>query len=260
MLRLKAKFSASFATGNTRLDLRRALSDTAFEKLYLGDGLGDSTYKGIEGLWVMVSGNESLANKKGGVQELQCRWGSRGTGFACWLYDTDKPEGSLDRYDLEGDGEPNDPAYRTVMVCPNGAKTCKEKEKVPKLLCPNGAETCPDEDKIKVRYKFRSPLAARFMSFTDSGLRFAVFPESFTGGSVTRIKHVPVGSLVRDLVDKKPPVDTWSDDAYAGQRLYVRVCPPLGNGPPDANVCVWADSTATGFKQRISGRFPPGVS
>lgn len=66
---------------------------TAFERLYLGGGLGESTYKGIEGLWVTVGGNESLTNKKGGVQELQCRWGSRGTGSPAGCTTLTNPRG-----------------------------------------------------------------------------------------------------------------------------------------------------------------------
>ena len=192
-----------------------------FKKIYLGGELGDLTYGGLEGLWVTTAtdddhefpDNETYTNTKGGVQPLLCRWGDSANRFGCWLYDTDRPEGNLDRWDPEGDGEfnkhVNDPAYRTVMVCPNDADTCLEKEKVPKLVCPNGARTCAEEDKIEARYKFRSPLAAPFVSFTHSSKRFAVFPESFTGGPVTWFKHVPIGKEVR-----KYWKGTWHQEGY----------------------------------------------
>ena len=170
----------------------------AFRRLYLGGGLGDSAYKGIEGLWVTTEtkvkryeNNETHVNPKGGVQPLKCRWGDAAVEFGCWLYDTDMPEGSLDVWDREGDGEPGDPAYRTRLVCQNRAKECPEKEKV------------------KERYKFRSPLAAPFVSFTHSSRRFAVFPESFNGGTVTWFKHVPTNKQVR-----KYTADSWHREVY----------------------------------------------
>ena len=226
----------------TGLIVGRHVCFTAFEDLYLGGTLGDSTYKGIEGLWVTTSGNERLTNKKGGVQELQCRWGSTGTGFGCWLYDTDEPEGSLDDHDLEGDGEPNDPAYTTVMECPDNAKTCREEDKIPK------------------RKKFRSPLAAPFVSFTHSSKRFAVFPESFTGGTVTLFKHVPTGEKVRAY-----SAASWHDDVYdiggdgnsndSGDVLKVQDTTSLIRIGLDS-VHPWVDVAASDFKAAIRRRYP----
>jgi len=84
----------------------------SFRRIYLGGDLGDSTYRGIEGLWVTTDtpddpdehdywDNETHVNTKGGVQELNCRWGT-GTAFDCWLYDTDNPEGNISDWRPEG--------------------------------------------------------------------------------------------------------------------------------------------------------------
>lgn len=143
------------------------------------------------------------------------------------------------------------------MVCPNNAKTCKEKEKVPKLVCPNGAETCPDEDKIEVRYKFRSPLAAPFVSFTHSSKRFAVFPESFTGGAVTWFKHVPIDKRVRTYSEQT----RWHEEGFdinkdgADDVLKVQDTTsliPIGL----ESVHPWVDVAASSFSTAIRRRCP----
>ncbi|WP_419554780.1 DVUA0089 family protein [Candidatus Poriferisodalis sp.] len=188
--------------------------------IYLGGDLGDSAYQGIESLWINTSGNEGLTDNKGGVQELKCRWGTAGAEFGCWLYDTDNPEGFISR------------AFLT------GVWTGDHK---------------------------RSPLAAPFISFTDEDddgnkKRFAVFPESFAGGSVTWFKHVPVGSGANYRV-RKAPGNTWNQDTYDidadGDRdeLRVKDCTQQpGTGPTPE--CPWVDVAASDFKTAIRRRYP----
>ncbi|WP_419551645.1 hypothetical protein [Candidatus Poriferisodalis sp.] len=91
-----------------------------------------------------------------------------------------------------------------------------------------------------------SPYAAPFMSFTHGDNRYAVFPESFTGGTITRMKFVSTAKLARSET-----TNTWRTDAHSGG-LQVNIC----SGPPAGQVCTWTDASDPNFKARIRGQFP----
>ena len=162
----------------------------AYRQIYLGGDLGDSTYKGVEGLWATASGNGSLTNTKGGVQPLWCRWNDSADWFRCWLYDTDNPEGNISDDYPRGVWfyDPGDPDTSPPAGYPDGVWTANRAHR-------------------------RSPLAAPFVSFTHSGKRFAVFPESFAGGSVTWFKYVSIGSGA-DFRVRTAPGNSWHREDY----------------------------------------------
>ena len=95
----------------------------------------------------------------------------------------------------------------------------------------------------------KSPLAVPFMSLTHSSKRFAVFPQSFTGGAVTRVGYIANASAVRvaDL--------DWAEE-YSGGELEVQICAEYSGGPPSDSDCVWVATTASDFATRIRTQYP----
>ena len=170
-----------------------------YRNLYLGFVTGT----GNEAFYVTTADNIGHHSVTGGAQMLEegCRWGSTGTPFSCWFYDTDSYQGHADTGRATGDRSP-----ATAI----------------------------------------SPYAAPFMSFTHDDKRYAVFPESFTGGTITRMKFVSTAKLVRTET-----ANTWRTDTHNGG-LQVRIC----QSPPDDDQCTWTDAADQNFKRRIRAVYP----
>ncbi|MCY4518634.1 MAG: hypothetical protein OXB99_15505 [Acidimicrobiaceae bacterium] len=161
-------------------------------------------------LFVTVRNNRHDLSRTGGAELFACRWrtddgtetidgGHEDLESLCYLYDTDYPEGSLHGYaPLGGD----------LRRRPGPATNSS------------------------------SPYAVPFVSFTDDGVRFAVFPASFLGGhSSTPIKSVPVSELVRTHTGS-----SWHTDDYLGKDLRLWLC-RVGAlfAPPQ---CAWVSASA----------------
>lgn len=151
---------------------------------------------------------------------MNCRWGSSGTPIRCGFYDTGDAEGLIDDADTAGRTGAN---AKSPLAVPFMSLT----------YCPHGAGNCNNEEVPNGRY-------AR---------RFAVFPESFTGGAVTRVAHIANNSAVRvaDL--------DWTEE-YAGGKLEVQICPERSGGPPSDSGCVWVAASESDFALRIRARYP----
>lgn len=112
----------------------------------------------------------------------------------------------------------------------------------------------------------RSPLAVPFMSFTQGGYRYAVFPESFTGGDITRIRKLPVGNDENDTAKEKeakrvrtaPYAESWLRDPANGSAdgsvLQVLVCSE--DATNEHQDCSWVASNHGTFRTAIRARFP----
>ena len=164
-------------------------------------------------LFVTVRDNARDTSRTGGVGLFECRWSIAAGGTEmidgghpkqrkmCYFYDTDYAEGSLHNYaPLDGD-----------------------------LQRRSGPPT-----------NSSSPYAVPFVSFTDDGTRFAVFPGSFLGGhSSTPIKTVPDDTLVR-----RHRSLSWHTDNFKGKVLQLRLC-RIGAlfAPPE---CAWVSAAADG--------------
>ena len=169
-------------------------------KLYLGLVTGT----GNEAFYVTTAHNSVHDSTTGGARSMKkgCRWGSAGTPFDCWFYDTDSYQGHAETGRENGDRNPPLPI---------------------------------------------SPYAAPFMSFTHGGYKYAVFPESFTGGDITRMKFVPKSELVRT----NQTDNTWRTDTFNGG-LQVRSCP----SSTLPYTCTWTDASDSRFKSRIRAAYP----
>ena len=98
----------------------------------------------------------------------------------------------------------------------------------------------------------RSPYAEPFVSFTDDGIRFAVFPSSLLDGySETLLKAVPVGDPVRKYSDM-----SWHQRKFNAKELQLWLCEPGALWIPP--ICAWVsvnagDTTPGGsFASRIA--------
>ncbi|WP_419551639.1 hypothetical protein [Candidatus Poriferisodalis sp.] len=193
-----------------------------YENMYLGP----EPFSGIEGLYVTTASNTGHLDSDGGAQPLGmgsngCRWGSTGDRFDCWLQDTDNPEGYIDCVDDNSD--------------PHG--------------CPPGEQLGGTMTK--------SPLAAPFISFNSGTVnnerRYAVFPASFTGDTVTWIKYAPIGTLVRSVSG-----NTWTRNTKTGEdkgdKLMVLVC--SADAVNEDQDCSWLDSTHDRFQTLVRARYP----
>ncbi|WP_419554778.1 hypothetical protein [Candidatus Poriferisodalis sp.] len=167
--------------------------------------LGFVTGTGGEAFYVTTTHNLGDDSVTGGAPLMEdgCRWGSTGTPFDCWFYDTDSYQGHAETGRANGDRN-----LATAI----------------------------------------SPYAAPFMSFTHENKKYAVFPESFTGGTITRMKFVSTAKLVR-----AEPDNTWSSDEDPNAVvLQVKICPR----PPASRVCAWTGAADPNFKSRIRAVYP----
>ncbi len=165
-------------------------------------------------LFVTARNNRRDLSRTGGAELFECRWrtddgtetidgGHEDLRGSCYFYDTSYPEGSLHAY------------------APLGGDTRRR---------PGPATNSS------------SPYAAPFVSFTDDGVRFAVFPASFLSGHFsTPIKTVPDDALVRTHTGK-----SWHTDDYLGKDLRLWLCRvgALFAPPQCAWVSVNADASA----------------
>ena len=109
-----------------------------------------------------------------------------------------------------------------------------------------------------------SPLAAPFISFTEGEFRFAVFPESFTGGDVTMTKRVPVGddAAPEDVKEtqrvRTAPGDLWdrdpADESVVDGVLHVLVCSE--DAVSEHQDCTWIPVNHDRLKPSVRARFP----
>ncbi|WP_419945719.1 hypothetical protein [Candidatus Poriferisodalis sp.] len=112
----------------------------------------------------------------------------------------------------------------------------------------------------------RSPLAAPFMSFAEGGYRYAVFPESFTGGDITRVRKLPVGNDETDSAVVKttkrvrtaPYAESWlrdpTDGAADDSVLQVLICSE--DATNEHQDCSWAASNHSAFRTAMRARYP----
>ena len=202
--------------------LDEAIEKKNCHRTYRGVYMGTESLVSADSLYVTTADNAADVDLDGGVQSMGlggrgCRWGMTGERFDCWFYDTDNPEGHT-ASDLAADD-----VTGTRLTSPNPI----------------------------------SPLAAPFMSFTHGDRRYAVFPGSFTGDTVTWIKYAPVGRLARSVT-----ANTWTQDTKSGistgDRLMVLIC--SADASSEYQDCDWESASEHdengSFSEAMRARFP----
>ena len=169
-------------------------------------------------LFVTVRDNSRHVSLTGGADLLDCHWQSTkgvdeidGGGHEqlsgkCYFYDSEHPEGMVVSAQDEG--------HREQQFNTKGEDVSL------------------------------SPYAAPFVSFTDGGTRFAVFPASLLDGyATTLIKSVPVNKPVR-----LHSATSWHRSYFDGRDLRLRLCQVGALFAPAQ--CAWvsvnADASAPG--------------
>lgn len=195
-------------------------------RTYGGVYMGTESLVSAESLYVTTVDNKAHVDTDGGVQPMGmgrrgCRWGTAGERFDCWFYDTDNPEG------YTASNLTADDITGTSLTSANPI----------------------------------SPLAAPFISFTHNRRRYAVFPETLTGDTVTWIKYAPVDKLVRSVTDNTWTQDT-KDGTSTGDQLMVLIC--SADATSEHQDCDWKaanlneeeDDDGMSFSTAIRARFP----
>lgn len=190
-------------------------------EIYLGGELDDGTYRGLEGLWVT----------------------------------TDTPD------------DPDEHKYwnnESFVNTKGGVQPlqCRWNDSAAQFGCwlydtdnPEGYVDNSSSSGVRTGDNRSSPYSAPFVSFTHSNKRFAVFPESFAGGSVTWFKHVPVDKLVRGYSGTSWHEDDYDIDGGTDDVLRVQDTTRVLSTDPET-VYEWVDVAASDFKTAMRRRYP----
>ncbi|WP_419551641.1 DVUA0089 family protein [Candidatus Poriferisodalis sp.] len=189
-----------------------------FQKMYLGV----ESFSGAERLWVTTAQNSGDDHARGGgVHDMSCRFGSGGTDFPCWLYDTESAsiEGAFSGGNKRGITGGDSPLAAPFMSFTHGPEASMK----------------------------------RFAVFPQS---FA-YPAGATGTKITWIKVVPTGARVRNTAASSWHEDDYDeddDDSNNDNELHANICELHITGVPDR--CERLSTTSPLFATTVRKAYP----